>query len=196
MKKLMIFLLLIPVFLLSIEIELNWTNYYGGDDSDCFLDGIITTDENILMCGYTRNAITMWHDLYLVKTDFDGNIIWEVIYEGTFHDEGIEINETADGDYIVLVDAEYTRLIKFNSMGELLWLHDYPDYYAMKDFILTDDDGILVFGSIIDEYYWFLKLDENGQEVWSQNNELSFLTMRIGEKLLKCNNSDDFFWIY
>ena len=67
-------------FLLKIDDNGNvdWLKTYGGDQSDYAFDIIETMDNNYLLCGKSKS----WTDnsqVYIVKTDVDGNKIWSEI---------------------------------------------------------------------------------------------------------------------
>ena len=95
------------------------------------------------MVGYTRDTDTGQADGWLIKTDANGNMAWNKIYGGNFDDEGVAIQQTSDGGYIVtgyscfIGDPYYTYgadlwLFKTDANGDMEWNKTYggayPDY--------------------------------------------------------------------
>jgi len=64
-------------FLLKIddEGEVAWIKTYGGDQSDYANDVILTQDNHYLLCGKSKSFTTN-SQIYLLKTDTDGNEVW------------------------------------------------------------------------------------------------------------------------
>ena len=83
----------------SFGIE-EWHRYYGGPSSDGGNCVIITSDGGYLTAGY-YNESGYLYQLYLLKTDTQGNIQWERLYGGALNDEAECVIELPDGGYIL-----------------------------------------------------------------------------------------------
>jgi hypothetical protein len=57
------------------------------------------------LAGYTQSFGAGWYDIFLIKTDANGNIIWAKTYGGTNGDWASPVRQTSDDGYIV---AGYT----------------------------------------------------------------------------------------
>jgi len=58
------------------------------------------------VAGYTASFGAGWRDIFLIKTDANGNIQWAKTYGGTSSDWASSVQQTSDGGYIV---AGYTQ---------------------------------------------------------------------------------------
>ena len=77
-----------------------WTKTFGGLDHDGALSVLQTSDAGYIFTGY-YSLEGYESDVWVVKTDEDGNIQWSKNYGGIFFDMGRLINPTSDGGYII-----------------------------------------------------------------------------------------------
>ena len=77
-----------------------WTKTFGGLDHDGALSVLQTSDAGYIFTGY-YSLEGYESDVWVVKTDEDGNMQWSKNYGGIFFDMGRTINPTSDGGYIV-----------------------------------------------------------------------------------------------
>jgi len=61
-----------------------WTRTYGGADEDGACDVIQTSDNGLILVGYSSSYTTVFCSLYIVKTNSDGDTIWTKTYEKSF----------------------------------------------------------------------------------------------------------------
>ncbi|MEJ2272135.1 MAG: hypothetical protein P8X91_06595 [Candidatus Bathyarchaeota archaeon] len=62
-------------------------NNYGGEYEDIGYSLIQTTDNGFLIAGSTLSYSPYGADVYLVKVDSVGNLLWNLTYGGTNYDE-------------------------------------------------------------------------------------------------------------
>jgi hypothetical protein len=84
-------------------------------------------DGGYIIVGYNSDV-----DVYLVKTDSEGNTLWTRTFGGADEDVGNSVQQTVDGGYII---AGWTQsfgagrhavyLIKTNAYGDTLWTRTY-----------------------------------------------------------------------
>jgi hypothetical protein len=101
-----------------------WEKTFGGTGEDKGYSIFETTDSGYIIAGWTSSYGAGDYDVYLIKTDVDGNKMWEKTFGGTGEDKGHSVQQTIDGGYII---GGWTR-----SYGA----GDY-DIYLIK----TDKDG-------------------------------------------------------
>jgi hypothetical protein len=109
---------------MNSEGETLWTKTYGGSMNDGAYFGQRTSDGGYIITGYTQISKNDG-DVYLIKTDSLGNVIWENRFGGPKLDEGQEVKETSDGGYIICgwTDSygnwSQVYLIKTDSLGNV-----------------------------------------------------------------------------
>jgi hypothetical protein len=85
--------------------NVQWNQTYGGANSDYGMSGIATSDGGYAIVGYTDSFGAGNGDFWLVKTDANGNELWNQTYGGVEADECYSVVETGDGGFAL---AGYT----------------------------------------------------------------------------------------
>jgi len=133
-----------------------WTKVYGDSLSEQGWSVCCTSDSSYVMVGMTESVGAGDADLWILKTDADGDTVWTKTYGGVYNDYGRSIEETHDGGYIIAghtysFGAGYYDmwLIRTDSLGDSLWSitlggggHDYC--YSVQQ---TSDLGFIASGS-------------------------------------------------
>jgi hypothetical protein len=163
--------------------NVQWAKTYGGTSADFAYSVQQTSDGGYILTGYTESFGAGGRDIFLIKTDADGNIQWAKTYGGTHWDEARSVQQTSDGGYIV---AGYTRsfgpvwngeffLIKTDADGNVQWAKTYGGlgWDEATSVQQTYDGGYIVAGWTISfgagDYDAFLvKTDENGNVQWAK----------------------------
>jgi len=136
--------------------DIVWSKTYGGVLDDFGYSVQQTTDNGYIVTGFTQNFGVGGTDLYLIKTDVNGDTLWTRTFRGTSDDYGRSVKQTNDGGYII---AGYTNsfgaggndmyLLKTDGNGDSLWTKAFggtgADYaYSI---VQTTDLGYAVVGS-------------------------------------------------
>jgi hypothetical protein len=82
-----------------------WTRTYGGPHDEEGYSVQLTTDGGFIVSGYTKSFGAGAMDVYLVKTDAQGDALWTRTYGGPGSDIGYSIQQTNDGGYIITGSA-------------------------------------------------------------------------------------------
>ena len=174
-------------FLIKTDNDGNimWSKNYRRHDrngpswGDCVIevvDGYVIL-ASLPIYGSTENCA-----VWLIKTDLNGNELWNVTYGGDSMagESGSSIIKTDDGGYIIVGDTYSfdmgggdAWLLKIDSEGNELWNKSYGGYSydTGKDFIQTDDGGYLIAGHYTPIYEtWsdvgLIKTDDSGNVQW------------------------------
>ncbi len=130
-----------------------WTKTYGGSANDYGYSVKQTAGGGYIITGWT-NSFGNGIDVYIVKTDGDGNFQLDKNYGGTGDDYGRSISPVSDGGYIILGHTNsYGNnwefyLVKTNAYGTRLWQKvigwGYDEYgYSIQQ---TSDGGYILAG--------------------------------------------------
>ena len=109
-----------------------WTRIYE-EEFDQWANSIRqAVDEGYIMTGGNKNGSGV-SDLYLFKTNQDGDILWNRIYGGSGYEEGECVQITSDGGFIVVGRTtsqtvyQDIYLIRTDQNGDTLWTRRYGD---------------------------------------------------------------------
>jgi hypothetical protein len=116
------------MYLVKMNAELNveWTSVYGGHNLE-WGQSIIEVSDGFLLLGYTNSFGAGGYDVYLVKTDIEGNQLWQKTYGGSDWDFGYKMIELDGTYYIVGETWSFSNggsdgyLIQIDSEGNELW---------------------------------------------------------------------------
>ena len=131
-----------------------WNKTYGGTSSDTAYSVVQTSDGGYAIAGYTQSFGAGSSDVYLVKTDSAGSMLWNKTYGGTSNDIGYSLVQTGDGGYAIAGQTysgagnDDVYLVKTDSAGTMLWNKTYggtsPNYgYSV---VQTGDGGYAIAG--------------------------------------------------
>ena len=174
------------VFLIKTDANGNiiWAKTFGGIDDDGAYSVQQTSDGGYIVAGYTGSFGMGYSDVFLIKTDANGNVIWAKTYGGTSYDWALSVQQTFDGGYIV-AGATYSFgagyedifLIKIDANGNTIWAKTYGGTsgdvaYSIQQ---TSDGGYIVAGYAFSFSFsggsppiFLLKADANGNIIWAK----------------------------
>ena len=164
------------VYLLKIDAngDTLWTHTYGGESIDVGWSVQQTLDGGYIVAGETYSFGSGEGDVYLIKTDANGDTIWTRTYGGPDHDAGHCVQQTTDGGYIV-TGITYSfggaYLLKTDANGDTLWTRTYEGSTTGRSVQQTLDGGYIIAGGCSGAGWsdvYLLKTDANGNVLWSR----------------------------
>lgn len=81
--------------------NMEWEETYGGSDMDTGRSVEQLPDGGFIIAGSTKNFGAVLYDVYLVRTDADGGVIWTETFGGSDYDYGESVQRTSDGGFII-----------------------------------------------------------------------------------------------
>ncbi len=164
--------------------DTSWTRTYGGITGEEGYSVQQTNDGGYIIVGYTDSFGAGEDDIWLIKTDDNGDTLWTRTYGGSNDEEGFSVWQTTDSGYVI---AGYTNsfgageddvwIIKTNTNGDTLWTKtvggESSDYG--ESIQQTADGGYIVTGytnsfGAGEEDVWLIKLDADSPSI--VNNEI------------------------
>lgn len=158
-----------------------WEKTFGGVHNEKGFDVKQTRDGGYILVGFTETASNGGADVYVVKTDPQGNKKWETKYGGGKNDAGHCIVETNDG-YLITGYSQssgdhfcYVYLLKIDINGVVRWEKNVGggDDACGNYIDQTKDGGFIVVGFTKDlsaglNDVYLIKLDAGGNVSWEK----------------------------
>lgn len=169
-------------YLLKIDSlgSVMWVHDFGTLSKEYGVDVEQSSDSGFVIIGKTDNEIfpALHNDLYVIKTDKFGNLVWNKTYFGIQADEGgASIHLTNDGGYILTgYKGNFINyltnfwLIKINAVGNQTWAKTYgigSGKYGKQ----TSDGGYIltgIYGSGSNSQILLIKTDSIGIVQWEK----------------------------
>jgi len=170
--------ILIPIlFMLISSFHLlygqGWDRNYGREGSDWFFSLVETGDNGYLALGSSRNPMTNIDELFLQKTDVDGNEQWSRFYsESNDNLIGTSLLLTTDGGIMIMAlnsTDQQIYLLKTDGNGIKEWSNqfNYGGYSQYPAKILQAADGGHLLTNVQNNRIWYGKVSALGVEEWS-----------------------------
>jgi len=186
---------------LLAEGQQEWIKTFGGSETDTPVKIFKTDSGNFLLLGHSRSNngdVSNNHgdfDIWILKIDESGTILWEKNYGGSQSDNAIDIAEDPEGGFVVLgasssSDGDITEnngsldywLFKISENGDLIWGKTYggSSYDWPHNLVRTIDGGWLVSGTSTSQNgdisnplggldIWIIKVDSEGNLLWDKS---------------------------
>ena len=111
---------------------LQWTKTFGGAGADSAFSVWQTNDNGYVLAGSTNSFGSGGLDMYVVKTDVNGNIQWSATYGGAGNDFARSVQQTNDGGYMITGSTNSfgaggydMYLVKTDNAGTIQWTATY-----------------------------------------------------------------------
>jgi hypothetical protein len=157
-----------------------WMKSFGPENDGGSFSIIGTSDGGSVAAGYTISSLSS-SGIYVIKTDTNGNKIWDTTEtQNSF--EADSIIETTDNGYVIAGSSNITItggifLMKLDPVGKKTWTHIFKkgEYYHGSYISSTRDGGFIIAGSVYRNTsqllsswdVYILKTDSEGKELWT-----------------------------
>ncbi len=159
-----------------------WTKTFGGTKYDCGQFVQQTNDNGYIVTGSTKSFGNDTSDVYLIKTDENGDTLWTKFFGGIDEDYGYSVRQTNDSGYVIAGETKSfgagnfdAYLIKTDKNGDTLWTKTFGGIYDDKGYSMqqTIDSGYIIAGMTWsfgagDNDVFLIKTDENGDTLWTK----------------------------
>ncbi len=152
-----------------------WFNVYGTPEQELASSVCITQDNGYIVCGSSDNSNSGSDILYIIKTDCNGNMVWEHTYYN--YSEGDCIRALKNGGFIIygFTNNYDLFLIEINDNGDLIWSKSYSENdleFSMENCLEISADGGFIFAgrTIVgnNDEILIIKTNNIGEEQWRQ----------------------------
>jgi len=184
-----------------------WDHSFGGTNEDVLYSVRQTSDGGFILGGYTlsgangnkASANAGGYDFFVVRTDANGNKLWDRSFGGTNDDQLRSLRQTADGGFILggqslsgpsgnktspLYGTNDFWVVRIDANGNKLWDRSFGGSGAdrLQDLQQTKDGGFILGGvslSVPDgnktatnyglNDIWLVRIDANGNKLWDRS---------------------------
>ncbi|PHI21381.1 hypothetical protein CEQ90_03005 [Lewinellaceae bacterium SD302] len=186
---------------------------FGGPKEDQGVAILQMKDHGYMQVGWTEGLVSDDNDIdiFIVRTDVDGTVIWSRTYDEGFLEQPSDILPTADGNFLIagyrIIDAgdeERSYLLKITPQGDVIWSQTYgtaENSERTKHILEVPEGGYLITGTLTDgstsrQDVLLIRVDENGDELWrssfgsSRDEEGIGAVLRPGGYLIGANGQN------
>jgi len=160
----------------------GWEETYGGAGTDG-IRGALPVSGGWLLYGTTKSKGAGYEDGWIIKTDQDGNVLWEKTY-GNSNDNSLRYGVIGNDGNFVFTGYSYQSaggmqlwVLKLDANGAVLWekflgASSYSEYgwglAANKTGYLVAGEYKYTVSSTTYQKGWILQLDETGSQNWEK----------------------------
>ncbi|HKR06557.1 MAG TPA: T9SS type A sorting domain-containing protein [Bacteroidia bacterium] len=168
------------IYLIKTDIngDTVWTKSFGMPYGEIANEIQETNDGGYIITGTTDIYIAGGWNVFLIKIDSNGGIIWIKRFGGPNYDYGNSVQETTDGGFIIAGSTNSfggggAYLIRTNSTGDTLWTRCivFSNSVVTKCVRQTIDGGFIITGSAgggVSNDVYLLKTDSTGFVSWAK----------------------------
>ncbi len=218
----------LPIFILALfitgckkdralpPVAAEFQRTYGDAGDEVAYSIIETPDKNYLITGSTSSYGNGNQDVYILKTDQSGNVLWQKTFGGANYDIAFSTVETKDGDYLTAgVTKSFTSgvgldlyLVKTDNTGSPVWQKTYGTINndgANAITTLSDNSGYVLAGATGGGYFQFIgnnylvKVNDQGDTLWTKlfggynfGDEAMSITAGLNGDFYTLSNTNDF----
>lgn len=186
-------LLFFGLFATTILSAQGWELTFGGNNFDEGMSVLQTSDQGYLLVGFTESFSTSGvndgdEDIYVVRTDVDGTVLWSNVYDEAYIEYGYKVIETEDKGFLIvgeitaaLGQLKDIYLLKISETGGFEWSRTYGTITKTEqanDVVKVAGGGYAIIGqsktpSTNDGNIELLRVDNAGNLIWSKSYDHS-----------------------
>ena len=170
---------------LSLNVDntpIMFVKTFGGKNIDKGNSIHQTYDGGYILTGFTGSTGNGSEDLWLIKTNSNGEEEWSKTFGGSDSDRGTDVQQTTNGGFIITgstgqIFEQELWLLKTNSQGGEEWSKTFGGVWDIGQSVQqTTDGGFIITGRNVPIFdgktkkidLWLIKTNSNGEEVWSK----------------------------
>lgn len=157
-----------------------WNHSFGGTGSDGFTS-ILALSNGFLLTGHTESSGAGSTDVFIVRTDLNGNQLWNHTYGGILQDAGYGSVLCSDSGFAIGASTSNFGagdddfwLIRTDASGNIQWNKTFggTGEDTLASIALCDEGGFVLFGETRsygagDEDFWLVRTDYEGDIHWN-----------------------------
>ena len=182
--------------------QIKFQSTFGNVKNDIGKSVIQLMDSSYVMIGYTNSIGFGGYDIFLVKANKNGGLVWQKTIGGMSWDFAHSIQQTLDGGFIIAgstYDSKYGNsdgyVVKTDATGNVIWnkIFGGANDDEFKSVIQTADGGYALAGNTnsygdLNGDAWVFKLLANGDSAWSI--KYGGIKEDFGNKVYQLQNSE------
>ena len=181
MKKLLILFCCLSMIVNYTQSQ-EWIRVFGPPNTGKAFSVIESYDHGYLIGGHYRHNNYLWYYGWLLKTDINGELLWDIKLGndiGSYASFIKGIDNTPDGGLIIcgstyLFDNPDGFIMKLDACGQKEWCNIYksPGFmdYSIKVHHLPEGGYIMNYAywgyDLLNKRIWLFRLDEEGNTLW------------------------------
>ncbi|MEM9986970.1 MAG: hypothetical protein AAF804_17900, partial [Bacteroidota bacterium] len=182
MKQLLILLSLLTAS--PMLAQQTFSRVYGQNQQTHINEVLATQSGDFVVAGITYPKDRKYSDLWIAKTDPNGEPIWQRSFATPGPEHVYSLVETRDGNYTLVLDSRHPHtgytmslIMQFDSYGDLMWSQRYGGEKKggdqLRALVQTQDGGFAAAGFTGSrgkgkQDLWLLRTDAVGQKRWEQ----------------------------
>ncbi len=137
-----------------------------------------TVDGGYIMAGSVQSTVaSSTADVYLFKTDSNGNCLWSKTFGGSNEDMASYVQQTNDGGFIIAGSTssfgtnQKLYLIKTDTIGDLVWsktVNGSSGGGAFNNAVQQTNDGGYIIAGSTGPFICLVKTNANGDTLWAK----------------------------
>jgi uncharacterized delta-60 repeat protein len=168
---------------LSRDGKILWERSFGGSSSDQLYAVASTPDGGVVVAGHTRSKGAGKSDVWILRLNLDGELLWERTFGGLENDRARTIDAMADGGFVIAgMTQSYGSpqgdawIIKLDSKGRRQWDRSYGgnEEYAIFSIAALPDSSAIATGYTNKGKshgfeLWVIRLSSHGDRIWDRH---------------------------